>query len=881
MKTCLKNNKHLNKNKRLKKVKKVFRTNSIAILAKNLLGEMPFVSKSVKQKYNKYLLNKHKDKLLNIKNFLNRGTSQKDQLTQIFEKLNLVRIKIKILESDVKAYNVTKQRSPKENNYFIKKIIERKYAKLRKFDDYQNLLLAKIYDLSTLGDKIKKYEKEAERQEKLIRKKFNQPDELKKLQKKFIFSLIYDRQTEDKIFKENVTIDQLMDILINDPLFDSSISNIETYTYNFLYKNKGALSKDFIAFQAKNNNSSISTIVKKYLELYRSKYPNVTTTKLDEIQKSLLKGFNYSTFKDSEIFSDLNTEISLNELILKAKINFAKSQMCQELEYCMDMPEINNYFKIIYAKDSIKNYAISRERLFVEKIEKEFAEIKSSNFIYLYNDVKETLQNYKNEITESEFFFIRDFIESVILYELADIESDEEFEDVLNDIRIGIYKDPRTYVSKNNMDMYFKILTTFNYYLSFNMISFKELIEDSKLFHGVLVTKELKPVIPQEIQKNIINLSRDAQIELAKNSFYVTILNNLDNCFFSTSGDLFKPNKRRAFKNYTKTSIRNLTLTTEIIYFENYIKSLSQLPRFANEVEAAKYILNGLNDTLKDSISDMIEIPEDSSPAKELLDKTIKTQTTTAKPIEDNDLDQDLEDIDKTQELDEATSEDLIEDNEILTEEHTPSNANTSITTNEELPDIKEDKETPEAKEARELTSFKQAQQYISLILEEKDENKQKNMLLRLQKRANSQMLALTEISIENLNNMLKKANLSLLTAKEYVESLIAKYKADKKDIKRLEVGIKLRVRTGSIILTDDEIDDINMTNNLSIVQKSSISHTKQKQILSLKYIIKTPLPEIYKEKLRHPAILIRKALKGKNSKISSLDYRLFEIMNK
>jgi len=537
-----KGNYHFKRDKKHPKIKKFFRQESLDFFASNVIKDMPFMSNYISVNYNKYILNRHKDRFSNIKNFLNFKTTTKNDIDQAFEKLNSVRLKITLLERDINTYRNALKSSydSKDTNRTLQKRIHKKYAKLRKYDTYQNLTLGIIYDNSILAEKLKYYEKEHLKSKEKINKKYDSPESLAKMQKEFIYNIIYNRQETDQIFTNDVDIETLQELLKQNPRFENQLSNITTFTTDYLQNNAGSLSKDFVKFKSEHKKSTINSIVQDYLRLYANKYPDTTNDNLNQIQRELLSSFTYKDFKRSDIFSTMDRAISLNDIFLKAKTNFAKMQICQELEYCLDLPEINNYFKILEAKDNIKNFVVSTERLFVERIESEFPEIKTSSFIYLYNKVKSTLEKYQMDIVSTEQYFVADFVNIVITNEFDNPEDKKAIRATLKDISNGIYKTQAAIDAKHNLDLYTRLLTQFAYIKIAKKLEFQEKISNCRLFHGVLVTNEMQPILPLKIQQKIITLPLEAQISLATNYNNNLIFDLLDEFSITEAGELKK-----------------------------------------------------------------------------------------------------------------------------------------------------------------------------------------------------------------------------------------------------------------------------------------------------------------------------------------------------
>ena len=152
-------------------------------------------------------------------------------------------------------------------------------------------------------------------------------------------------------------------------------------------------------------------------------------------------------------------------------------------------------------------------------------------------------------------------------------------------------------------------------------------------------------------------------------------------------------------------------------------------------------------------------------------------------------------------------------------------------------------------------------------------------MLLRIQKRINSHDLLLSEIQIDNLNEDLNKWKLSLRSPKNYVDHLVEKYTEEKRDTNSLQVGLKLRIRMGNLVLTDEEINTINEAYNFELIQRAELKHKREKFPLLPKYIITGNLKESTKEMLQNPEALVRRVIKKKSNKLTPLDIRLFNIL--
>ena len=835
MKGTLKNNniafKAGNSKVKKKSTKTIFSQESIDIFAKNLVKDLPFMSKYITVNYNKYLLNKHKDKLLSIKNFLSTKSTQKDELSNAFEKLNFIRIKIMLLERDINAYRNALRNTfdAKDVNMILQKKIHSKYAKLRKYDTYQNLNLGVIYDKSILGEKIKYYENEAKKNINQINDKYDQKEQLVLMQKEFIYRLIFQRQSTDEVFKEDVDKSVLREILKQNPKFYNTISNIDTFTNEYLYKNPGALSRSFIKFKAQHKKSDINSVVKDYLDMYQDIHPEASNTTLNEIQHELLSSFNYSTFRSSSIFADMDLAISMNDILLKAKTNFAKMEMCEELEYCLDLPEINNYFKILEAKDRIKNYIVSNERLFVERIEKEFPEIKSTAFIYLYNNVKNTLERYRNDISDTEQYYLQDFISTVLTYEFDDINDEQSVANTLNKISVGIYSNPMSITAKNKYDAYTKLMIQFQFIKVASNIEFNKQLETCKLFHGVLVTDDLKPILPLDIQAKIIHLPLDAQINLAKNYQNTTILDTLDQFYVTKNGDLKLDNKKLKLGLNESTSIQHLSLILQNAKIEEYINANIDNYYITDEINLAKYINMGYREDYANAIV-------------ELMSDEKYTESDDYNNFEDNVISE--------------TSTTILQSQiqpEVIDVEHNRKND--------------------------EVENYRKAKEYIDLIIKEEDNALRAKMLLRIQKRINSTQLPLTEVQIDNLNEILNPINISLRTPKDYVIHLVEKYRSEKRDINSLQVGLKLRLRNGSLTLSDEEIEELNSTLDLSLVQRSKFKSDKIYVPIGNKYSAKGSISDSCREKMANSEALVRNTIKKKSTKLTFVDFTLINIL--
>ena len=828
-----------------KKKKHIYLQESIDIFAKNIIKDLPFMSRYVTTKYNKYILNKYRDKLCRINNFLNSRSTKSDDLSQAFEKLNFIRIKIMLLERDINAYRNALRNNfdYKDTNMALQKRIHKKYAKLRKFDTYQNLNLAIIYDKSILGEKIKLYESEAKKNAERINKKFDSSENLQKMQKEFIYNIIIKRQNEDQIFIEDVDINTLQNLLKMNPKYINGLSNITTFTNEYLTQNPGALSKKFVKFKAEHRFSGINAIVKDYLNLYKETYPETTNKTLNDIQKALLSSFTYKDFKSSEIFNNIDTAISANDILLRAKINFAKTEMVDELKYCINLPEINNYFKIIENKDKIKNYVVSTERLFVKRIEEEFPEIKSSSFIYLYNNVKKLIEDYQSDIVATEQYFVNDFVNTVIYNEFQDPTNTDSVKDTLDNISVGEYNNPVCINSKNNFDLFCKLIIQFNYIKILKSIDFEKKLEKCKLFHGVLVTKNNQPILPLDIQTKIINMSLEAQINLARNYQNSSILELLDEFSVNDLGELKLGKQIIEFGVNSNTTIQRLSLSFQMAKLDNYIEINKNINELQDEVNLAKYISAGVSDKYKNSL----------------------ISTITKEPIKEGSLF-------KFTEVYRDSPDETFEKPDIPdTNINEPEDVNIKP---EDIEILDESK-----KKIQEVEHFKKTKKYIDLILKEPNKDNQSKMLLRIQKRINSQDLFLTEVQIDNLNEELNPLSLSLRSPKAYVDHLIEKYKTEKRDINSLQVGLKLRIRMGYLVLSNDEIEAINQENDFKLIQKSELKTTRKKETLAMKYILKGTISDKTKEKLENSEALVRHVIKKKSTKITLLDYELFKIL--
>ncbi len=828
MKVILKNaHSVLQKGNQHFKRKKSYAQQSMDFFAKNMVKDLPFMSRYVTTKYNKYLLTKHRDKFLRIKNFLNFKITEKDDLSNAFDKLNFIRLKIMLIERDITAYrNALKLGfDSKDSNMVLQKKIRHKYAKLRKFDTYQNLSLGVIYDKSILGDKIAAYTDAANNNREKITEKYDSMPMLNSMQREFIFNIIATRQPEDKIFEDNVSIEVFRRLLTKNPEYQKSLSNIDTFTNYYLAAHPGSLSKEFVQFKALHAKSNINTIVKAYLDMYAKKYVGTSAETLNAIQQELFASFTYNDFKSSEIFAAMDRALSLNDILLKAKINFAKMEMCNELEYCLDLPEINNYFKIIEAKDRIKNYIVSNERLFVERIEKEFPEIKSTEFIYMYNKVRSTLQQYRLDIIETEQYFVRDYINAVMDNEFDDADDEDNINATLDDISLGIYKNPTAINAKHAFDTYIKLITQFNYIKTAKNAEFEEMLEDSKLFHGVLVTKKLKPILPLDIQSKIISLPYEAQVNLAKNYRNTTTLDMLDQFDITPIGDLKLGDDVLQFGTMSSASVSRLSMIMASAKLEDYITIAKDVKGLKNEINLAEYMIGGIEEDLHNSIASTI-IP--------------RQQPTIPDSDEDND--------DENETIEEADSIEASNEDD-----------NTQID---------------------EVVNYKKAKKYIDIIAKEKNEKERTRMLLALQKRINATSIRLQDVQIDNLNETLNPMNLALRTPANYVVHLIEKYKSDKRDINSLQVGLKLRIRTGNLVLTDEEINTINDDYNLSLIQRVKPRVARSIAILAQSYKCTGTLSDTAKEKLAHTDALVRNTLKKKSTKLVPLDMILFNILN-
>ena len=789
--------------------------------ARNIVKDLPFMSRYVTSKYNKYLLSKHRDKLLRIKNFLNFKITEKDDLSEAFDKLNYIRLKIMLIERDISAYRNALKLSfdTKDKNIVLQKKIRHKYAKLRKYDTYQNLSLGIIYDKCTTDDKIASLTAASNKDKKKIIDKFDSTTMLQSMQRNFIFNIIANRQEEDQIFINDVNVPTLKKLLQRSHDFTKSMHNIDTFTNQYLNNNPGSLSRAFVKFKASHSKATINNIVKDYLNLYKTKHSDTTTDILNEIQQELFTSFSYNDFKNSDIFSAMDKALSLNDILLKAKINFAKNEMCKELEYCLELPEINNYFKIMEAKDHIKNYIVSTERLFVERIEKEFPEIKSPSFIYMYNKVKSTLEQYKWEIFDSEQFFVRDFVNAVIYHEFDNPQDNKAIKKTLKKIQFGIYSSPEAINAKSALEIYTQLFTQFAYVKSARTISFESQIEDSRLFHGVLVTNKLKPILPIAIQSKIINMPYEAQVNLARNYINNSMLDLLDQFYVSPTGELkLDDDAKEICSNMSSTIYRlaNISTSSKLKVYREAYKSDKSLK---NEINLVQYILYGLENDYTDSTYSTISIPNNK------------------------------------------------DDNADIQEE-----PNQSIEDNNE--------ETIDSSQLDEVVDYNKAKKYINIILKETDEKTRSKMLLALQKRINSTTINLQDVQIENLNESLTPLGIALRTPSDYVAHLVEKYKADKRDLNSLQVGLKLRIRTGNLVLTDNEINTINEENNMQLVQRVKPRVEKIKLPLNMTYTTKILTPAETKEKLQNPEALIRHTLKKKSTKLGPLDIKLWKILS-
>ncbi|MBE5734848.1 MAG: hypothetical protein E7361_00120 [Clostridiales bacterium] len=816
-----KSNLHLKKNKK-------YAQQSMDFFAQNTINSLPIISPHIISHYNKYLLTKHRDKLLRIKNFLNFKISEKDDLVKAFEKLNYIRLKIMILERDVNAYRTALMLSynAKDKNIILQKRIRYKYAKLRKYDTYQNLSLGIIYNKCILEDKIKAYKNNANAIKDRIIAKHDSAAVLQAMQKDFIFSIIAKRQSIDGVFKDNVSISTLQSLLKHNPEYRHSLHNITTFTNHYLHRNPGSLSKDFVAFKANHTNSKINTIVKDYLSLYSSKHPGTTNEELNNIQNELFTSFSYKDFKNSDIFGAMDRALSVNDILLKAKTNFTKLEICSELKYCLDMPEINNYFKIIEAKDRIKNYIISNERIFVERIEKEFPEIKSSSFIYMYNKVKSTLNTYMEEVLQTEQYLVRDLINCIMTYEITD---DVDKSKVLNNIALGIYEHPESIQAKQTLDLYAKLMTQFEYLKASNNVEFEEKLENSKLFHGVLVSKSLQPILPIQVQSRIIKLPYNAQVNLARNYNNSTILNTLDEFTVTPLGELKLGDKIVSFGYNSSSSIARLSMLMVMNKLEDYRYILDGNKSMRNERNLAGYIIAGVREDLENSAISTIQ-----------PNKTVYHERVDTEEVEDT--------------------------------EETP----VEPEINNKLTNQIEDTTDP----IDEVVDYNKIRKYISSMSKDEDKGQNSKKILAIQKRINSGSLRLQSVQIDNLNELLNEYGLALRTPYDYVIHLIEKYTADKRDLNSLQVGLKLRIRMGNLILSDEEIDNINNDHNMNLNQRIQPRIKKQKSRLLQIYKLTGEKSDNTKEKLEHSDALVRNTLKKKSNKLVSLDMKLYRILN-
>ncbi len=802
------------------KKKKIYAQQSMDFFAKNIVKELPFLSPHVTSKYNKYLLTKHRDKLLRIKNFLNYRISEKDDLAKAFEKLNHIRLKITIIERDINAYRTALMLSfdSKDSNMVLQKKIRHKYAKLRKYDAYQNLSLGIIYNKCIFDDKIKSFQAKATDTRDRIIAKHDSTTKLKQMQKDFIFSIIAGRQNVDKVFTENVTLPRLQSLLLQNPEYKTGLDNITTFTNYYLYKNPGSLSKDFVAFKASMADANINTIVKTYLNLYAKAHEDNDPVKLNNIQNQLFASFTYKDFKDSDVFGSMDRALSANDILLLAKTNFTKSEMCTELEYCLDLPEINNYFRIIEAKDRIKNYIVSTERLFVERIEKEFPDIKSTSFIYMYNKVKSTLEKYKEEIFNSELNLVRTFVGAVLNNEFD--ENKDNLETVLDNISEGIFAHPASIQAKKTLDTYCKLMTQFAYIKATNNIEFEQKLDNSKLFHGVLVTSKLQPILPMNIQSRIIKLPYEAQVSLSRNYTNSSILDLLDEFSITPNGELKLGDKIVSFGISSSSSIARLSMLSSMNKLEEYAYIAEDNKKLKNEYNLVQYIIAGISENIQDSTIATI-IPNNNS-----MDMIEVTRTTKINETTDNQSSNDKDEV------------------------------------------------------INEVVDYNKIRNYLQDINKDSDPKETSKKILAIQKRINSNALSLQSVQIDNLNEILNPIGLALRTPYDYVIHLVEKYKTEKRDLNSLQIGLKLRIRMGNLVLSDSEIDSINNDHNLELIQRVQPKIQKTKARLLQIYRLKGTVSDTTKDKLSHSDALIRNTVKKKSAKLSPLDMNLFRILN-
>lgn len=819
-----------------KRKKIVYTQESFDFFTQNTVRSLPFMSKYITVRYNKHLINKTKDRFMRLKNILYRTKSDTDDVDRAFDRLNFIRIKIMILERDIQAYRnaLANTFDASDTNTALQKKIHRKYAKLRKFDAYQNLTLGIIYNDCILVEKIKMYEKEAKDNKEKIAEKYNDNDTLAKIQKNFIFKIIYSRQDRDNIFRDDVKVDTLQNILLNDPSYNSSLLNIATFTQDYINKNPGALSTEFVKFKAMHKNANINTIVKDYLTLYLDNYPDTSSDDINFIQMKLLSSFTYKDFKSSGVFYDLDRANYTNDILMKAKITFAKMEMCKELEYCLHLPEINNYFRILENKDRIKNYVVSAEKLFVQRIEEEFPEIKSTAFIYLYNKVSGLLKQYQNDIIATEQYFISDFLDTVLSNEFDKPNDKNAVKRRLSDIAMGIYHNSESIEAKNRLDLYTRIMTQFYYIKTLKSIDLYDKLDSCKLFHGILVTQDLKPILPIDVQRKIINMPLEAQMDLATNWQNTTSYDLLDDFYVTSRGNMKLDKNVLEFGDISLNTIKHFALTQQISRLTEYIYYNSDNPDLEDEINLADYIKDGINEDIDNLVASSImdHIPEDM-----LYMVTPET-----------DEEEDKEDSPATEPEE--------EEEEILTPE-----------------------EEKEKQKILEVQNYNKAKIYIDKLLKAEDVNVKTQMLLRLQKRINSGDLVINEVQIDNLNENLNPIGLSLRTPYAYVEHLITKYTEDGRDLNSLQVGLKLRIRMGNLILTDEEIEKINNDHNFELTQKSALKTIRKKNTLSMKYPLTGEVSEKYREIMSHSEALLRRTLKKKKVKLNQFDYSLFAIL--
>ncbi len=823
---------------------------SIDVFAQDHIREMPFMSKYIKVNYQKYLMNKYRDKLCNIRKFLNADNSLTPTqiLAKDFEKLNFITIKIALLERDIKAYRIALASGfdSADDNRLLQETIYHKYGKLRKFDCYRNLTLAEIYDKCFLQQKIASFGRKAEKQSAKLKEKYNSPAMLIHLQKEYMLDLIFDKGKELGIFEEDVPLGKLRSILAHNPTYSQSLLNLDTFTYDYIYSNRGVLSKSFVSFQSKHKNSTINVLVRDFLQLLADEL-GLSNSELNEIQDDLLHEFKSNFIKQSNIFSSMESLLNTNDIILRAKTNFVKAELIRELEYCLDMPEINNYYNIINNRDSIPHYNFSKEKIFVERIEKEFPEIKSESFVYLYNELQDKLETYRDEIASSETYLVADFINSVYYNEFYDDMSEDELQNVLSEISVNIFTNPIAIKAKKNLDMYCKVLMQFTFHKLQHQIYYANKLSQSRLFHQILISSNGKPILPIEVQRKISHLPLDAQRNLANDYFHNTLLDFLDDCAVDNYGDLYINGTAFVGNNISNEALHNLAMNLENGMLKSFAEANADDPTLVEELKLTEYIIAGSKEDIAEytfANTNFVNIDKDENNVEK--NKQLIESVST-------------EDIERVKHI----SKNVIQNDKIPEE-----NANNSEINKANV------------SENTKLDSYNVAKEYLTTPKDTSAEI-QKNKVLRIQKRINSGMLLLDEVQINNINQSLDGYNLSLRTPNDYIYHLIDTYKEKNRDLSSLEIGLKLRVRTGNLKLTDQEIDKINEDNNFNIIQKSSLKIARPKAVLADTYHSDIPTPSDVKDKITNVDAFVARKIYKKNAKLIAFDYRLHQLMLK